>query len=890
MCRLRFVVRLMPLFVVNVFLTVSIQVQAASAPLGGFLPFVGFGLTNEFKNANHGDSMFFGADPSLAPGGSLLGGTHSPYFDIALFDSGAATHILTPLADGPLGFDIDGNGFDGKHIQNIGGATGIVPLEINNPLGVYVAGMADRTSTESTLVMDSSRMRGQTTFATLSAPGQWKLPNIIGLPMAAQHAIKISNDQPLIFELGGRTVRTPQVDLVDLGSGANQGIQRRVPIELKPGLGFVSGPIYVLNTDVDDIIEGVPLHENPQSPTLIENGALFVDVDLNNRSETLNDMGMLFDTGADMTVISELTAVRLGFDPVLDLPDFVIQVEGSGGVSDGIPGFFVDRLGFDTIGGKFVQHDVPVAVLDVTNPADPGNILPGIIGMQLFNGRNLVIDANPSIGQGGIGPSVFIGDKVTSDSNWTSNLTSGQWTTADNWSSPGVPNELSVSRIGNVSGTDQKAIVNSDTTVFRTEVLGTDQAEMSVDIQESATLTVFADVIIQTDGRVHLEGGQLDAQLIQVDGGTLSGTGAIYVGSGPIHGNVRNRTGAIQPGHDNGHPVGTIAIDGDFAQETSGNLQIDLGGTTAGTQHDQLSVSRFAFLSGQLEVSLVDLGQGLFSPVIGDTFEILNTEEGISGTFESVALPTNFNWEIDYDSNRVLLEVTGLNLTSNSRWNIASGGHWDSIDNWEPREVPNGNDTSVVFGNGITQSSTVTSDVDVAVNTILFENTHRYTIAGTGSLSLAGSSSQPAGSISVMTGNHEFQLDVNLMTDTTIDIANNSVLEFAAQLNLAGNTLTQTGPGTLVVNHTLNAGGGSLLVQNGWLSGRGTLAGDLQNLGGTLSPGTIPLTTNAAVPEPTTFGLLWNGLLVIYLFCIFSGNQRRLFLFHKSCDLLIDEL
>ena len=116
-------------------------------------------------------------------------------------------------------------------------------------------------------------------------------------------------------------------------------------------------------------------------------------------------------------------------------------------------------------------------------------------------------------------------------------------------------------------------------------------------------------------------------------------------------------------------------------------------------------------------------------------------------------------------------------------------------------------------------------------------------IAGTGSLSLAGSSSQPAGSISVMTGNHEFQLDVNLMTDTTIDIANNSVLEFAAQLNLAGNTLTQTGPGTLVVNHTLNAGGGSLLVQNGWLSGRGTLAGDLQNLGGTLSPGTIPLTT-----------------------------------------------
>ena len=173
----------------------------------------------------------------------------TPYYDIALLDTGAATHILTPQAAGASGFDIDGNDFDGTNTQVIGGATGQQVLEINDPLAVFAAGLGNRVSAGSSLVMNTGALRGQSSFATLSAPNTWKLPNILGLPMAAQHSIAIKNSEPQVFELGGRTVRTPQVEFADLGSGSD-GILRRAPLKIRPGASFIAGPLYIQNLDI----------------------------------------------------------------------------------------------------------------------------------------------------------------------------------------------------------------------------------------------------------------------------------------------------------------------------------------------------------------------------------------------------------------------------------------------------------------------------------------------------------------------------------------------------------------------------------------------------------------------------------------------------------------
>jgi hypothetical protein len=622
----------------------------ADVPLGGFIPFAGISLTDQFKDGDDLTGTFFIADQETSLVGTQISGTGNPYYDIALLDTGAATHILTLQASGAGGFDIDGNDFDGTNTQIIGGATGQQVLEINDPLAIFAAGLGDRMSEGSSLVMNTAALRGQSSVATLSAPSTWKLPNILGLPMAAQHSIAIKNSEPQIFELGGRTVRTPQIEFADLGSGSG-GILRRAPLKIRPGASFIAGPLYIQNLD---IFGGEPFHENPLSPTIVENGGLFIDVDMANGTRSFEDKEFLFDTGADLTVVSEITAARLGFDPILDTPDFVLEVEGSGGVSAGIPGFYIDELNIDTVGGTFTLQNVPVAVLDVTNPNDPGNVIDGILGMHLFTGRDLVIDANPSIGQGGVGPSLYISDPVTETHVWTGTNAQANFLTPTNWSANGTPNQMWVAELRNTAMSSQVVGPTANVVVNQLVVAGDADSELLLHLT-THSMTTFGETRIEDGGTVVVgSSARLDAQFVNIEGGTLQGAGTVFVGTGPVNGVVRNLAGRVDPG--NSAPGGSLDIIGDFSNLAGGTLAIQLGGT-GGAQFDQLVVSRFAFLDGTLEVSL---GSG-FVPSVGNMFTFLTTAaNGVFGEFENLLLPGGFQWEVNYLANSVVLEVVGL--------------------------------------------------------------------------------------------------------------------------------------------------------------------------------------------------------------------------------------
>ena len=649
-------------FVLAFFLLLSMAtVRGADAPLGGFVPFVGIGMTNEFQTL---DSLDLGQIPFIAEveetlTAPLLGANSTPYFDLALLDSGAAVHILTQEAF--AGFDIVGSMMSGENQQPVGGATGILLMDINDAGGIYAAGLGDGSSDGTVLDMNTAVLRGQSSTATLTAPNEWALPNILGLPMVAQHAIAIRNSEPQVFSHQGRTVRTPQVELRDLGSGGD-GIVRRAPLKLHPGISFVQGPQYVFNLNVDDILDiggggGIAVHDNPVSPTVVidtnGNGAgLFLDVDLFNGPDSLQDKELLLDTGADLTVFSQLTAARLGFDAILDTPDFVLEVEGSGGVLGGVPGFYLDELNIDTIGGSFTMQNVPVAVFDVTNPNDPGNIIDGILGMHLFNGRDLVIDANASTGQGGAGPSLYISDPVTDTHAWASSAASATWSTTSSWSASEIPNTMWVADVFNVFGNNQTANVTSDSTVFQLTVAGESTGSMTVAIQPSTTLTTFGETRIGQGGIIQLSGGdsKLDAQFINIEGGVLTGNGSIFVGTGPLNGTVRNLSGRIEPGDD----IGKLSIEGDLSNLTAGTLAFDLSGDTPNL-YDQIAVDRNIFLSGILEVSLF----GGFTPNLNDTFALMTAVE-LFGDFDVLFLPAGYFWSVKSLTNSVMLSVTGF--------------------------------------------------------------------------------------------------------------------------------------------------------------------------------------------------------------------------------------
>jgi hypothetical protein len=96
---------------------------------------------------------------------------------------------------------------------------------------------------------------------------------------------------------------------------------------------------------------------------------------------------------------------------------------------------------------------------------------------------------------------------------------------------------------------------------------------------------------------------------VNIQAGTLSG-------SGTVNGNVMN-AGQVVPGGVGA--AGLMTVNGSYTQTAAGALNVELGGTTAGSQFDQLNVSGPAALDGALNVSRING----FSPAAGNSFKVL---------------------------------------------------------------------------------------------------------------------------------------------------------------------------------------------------------------------------------------------------------------------------
>jgi hypothetical protein len=129
-------------------------------------------------------------------------------------------------------------------------------------------------------------------------------------------------------------------------------------------------------------------------------------------------------------------------------------------------------------------------------------------------------------------------------------------------------------------------------------------------IAVSAGATLYSGGFTQTGGATVLNGGAIVNGPFIINGGTLTG-------SGTINGNVTN-AGQVIPGGTGA--AGTLTINGNYTQTASGALNVELGGTAAGGQYDQLAVSGTAALGGTLNVTPI---HG-FAPTLGNTFQVLN--------------------------------------------------------------------------------------------------------------------------------------------------------------------------------------------------------------------------------------------------------------------------
>lgn len=113
-------------------------------------------------------------------------------------------------------------------------------------------------------------------------------------------------------------------------------------------------------------------------------------------------------------------------------------------------------------------------------------------------------------------------------------------------------------------------------------------------------------------------------------GGTGSVAGTVTVASG----------GTIAPGAS----AGTLSIGSDLNLQAGSTFAVEIGGTTPGSEYDQLVVNSTATLGGTLDLSYIDT----FTAAPGQSFVIL-TAGSLSGTFDAVNYPDSQPWMVEYD-------------------------------------------------------------------------------------------------------------------------------------------------------------------------------------------------------------------------------------------------
>ena len=125
---------------------------------------------------------------------------------------------------------------------------------------------------------------------------------------------------------------------------------------------------------------------------------------------------------------------------------------------------------------------------------------------------------------------------------------------------------------------------------------------------------------------------------------------------------VNNTNGIIAPSTDSGSGIGTLGFLSGLTN--NGNINIEIGGATAGNTYDVVNVTGTATLGDVLNVTLFNN----YQPPIGtQTYTILNATTR-TGTFATVNLPTlsGTTWAITYNPTNVVITSTTTALATNN--------------------------------------------------------------------------------------------------------------------------------------------------------------------------------------------------------------------------------
>jgi len=364
-----------------------------SPRLAGFQPFVAITTSSKTSNVDidyeHKLEAGYDCLQAQGPGAFPCGALNPPAsqnFIVGILDSGSVSDLVAQPFSDTVGLF---GSFVTTNIVPISGIGGSLDANVTLPVGYYVAGLSAVTGLGQ---LDLSRVVGHSNSAGLVAPpivcgDSFAVTGLIGNELLSFYTTLINVDTPRRITLEGFTYKGPDVRIQD-PLAEIPFFPHSFALEFG-GLSPVSTASYF--PDVEDL-------ETPAIPTLLSfplsiptGGAFFATVQLRQgppSSENLpTPVELMLDTGSQASVISRAVAANLSL-PIN--PDFVTEACGISGDVTTVPGYYIDYVKINALGGALEFSHAPFLVEDLPSPA--GGVMDGILGMNFFWDRNVAFE------------------------------------------------------------------------------------------------------------------------------------------------------------------------------------------------------------------------------------------------------------------------------------------------------------------------------------------------------------------------------------------------------------------------------------------------------------------------------------------------------------------
>lgn len=355
-------------------------------PLAGFSPLIVITTSDEQGDAS---AMEYEHVLESAYVGDPLNGTVEPNYIIGIYDSGAIIDLFAGASAETVGLTDPYLTVNSIPLGGVGGETDAL---LSYPVGIFAAGL-DAINSNGSLQME--KLKGHSNVSVGVAPeiscdtGE-SITGVVGTPFVSFYTAVIRNDTIRKVARNGKYYASPDIQLYNPASPSIPDYPRKISMEVS-GLSLITTAVYFPDPDPEDL-------ETPFFPTMLGmqlsipfGGAFFSTIysveGQPGPTNPIQDMRVMVDTGAQSSIISPGMAANLSLP---SQPDFTVDVCGVGGTVTDVPGYFIDYVKINALGGALEFSNAPFVVLDVGSP--DGQPMDGVLGMNFFWNRNIIFD------------------------------------------------------------------------------------------------------------------------------------------------------------------------------------------------------------------------------------------------------------------------------------------------------------------------------------------------------------------------------------------------------------------------------------------------------------------------------------------------------------------